>query len=474
MDSLRDDLPDAVHTVLRRWHTGQQEDLPWREMLIVAQRLAETPVPDPDLTVKEVVLEALRTLEERGGEDGTQILRLRFLDSLTAVATARQLNLSEDVVYKRQRAAIKDLAHVLWQAEVEARSVKMSHIVGRLEIKEPRRLFGVDDKLAELTATLAMEDSPWLVAVVGIGGIGKTSLADAAVRLLSTAPTFTDIAWISARQERFLLWDGLQGNKEGTPALTVEGLLDAIIEPFGFQDLARLPLVTKQDKLCARLKELAYLVVIDNLETAADYRALVPALQALVNPTKFLLTSRHSLHDFPGVLSLRLDELSAADSLALLRHEAGERGLVDVAAASDESLSPVYEVAGGNPLALQLLIGQMHTLSLSRVVDDLRQAHGRKVEDLYSFIYWRSWQLLSDAARRVLAIMPLVAESGGGLDQIAALCELDDEEMMAGLEQLVAFSLVNVRGTLEARRYSIHRLTETFLLEQVLRWQNTA
>jgi hypothetical protein len=27
---------------------------------------------------------------------------------------------------------------------------------------------------------------------------------------------------------------------------------------------------------------------------------------------------------------------------------------------------------------------------------------------------------------------------------------------------------------LEARRYSIHRLTETFLLEQVLRWQETS
>jgi hypothetical protein len=250
-------------------------------------------------------------------------------------------------------------------------------------------------------------------------------------------------------------------------------LLDAIIEPFGFRDLARLPLASKLDKLRTRLKELAYLVIIDNLETSADYRALIPELQGLVNPTKFLLTSRHSLHDFPGVLNLSLDELSAADSLALLRHEAGQRGLAAVTGAPDESLARVYEVAGGNPLALQLLLGQMHSLSLSRVVDDLRQAQGRRVEELYSFIYWQSWQLLSDAARRVLAIMPLVAESGGGLDQIAALSESEDEEMAAGLGQLVALSLVNVRGTLDERRYSIHRLTETFLLEQVLRWQQT-
>ncbi len=473
MDSRREDLPEAVHTVLRRWHSGQQEELPWSEMLTIAQRLAESPVPNPDLAVKAIVLEALDTLESQAGNEGVQILRLRFLDGLTAAATARRLNLSQDVVYKRQRGAIQELAQILWQTEAEIRSKKRARIVGRLEIKEPPRLFGVDDKLSELTASLATTGSPWLVAVVGIGGIGKTSLADAAVRALSTRPTFADVAWISARQERFVLWDGLQEPQEGTPALSVEAALDGIIEPFGFRDLARLSLASKLDKLRARLKELAYLVVIDNLETAADYRALIPDLQGLVNPTKFLLTSRHSLHDFPGVLNLSLDELTTTDSLAFLRHEAGVRGLVDVAGAPDESLVRLYEVAGGNPLALQLLLGQMHTLSLSRVVDDLRQAQGRKIEELYSYIYWRSWQLLSDAARRVLAVMPLIAESGGGLDQISALCELGDKETAAGLQQLVALSLVNVRGTVEARRYSIHRLTETFLLEQVLRWRQT-
>ncbi|MCL7453854.1 MAG: hypothetical protein M8467_12500 [Anaerolineae bacterium] len=211
--------------------------------------------------------------------------------------------------------------------------------------------------------------------------------------------------------------------------------------------------------------------MVDNLETAADYRALVPDLRELVNPTKFLLTSRHSLHDYPGVLCLSLDELSAADSLALLRHEARERGMSDVASAPADTLLQVHAVAGGNPLALKLLVGQIHSLSLSRVVEDLRQAQGRRVEELYRFIYWRSWQLLSDDARRVLAIMPLVAESGGGLAQIAALSELAEEQLAAPLRQLVRLCLVNVRGTVEARRYGVHRLTETFLLNEVLKWQ---
>ncbi|MFC2046075.1 NB-ARC domain-containing protein, partial [Chloroflexota bacterium] len=331
--------------------------------------------------------------------------------------------------------------------------------------------FGVDDKLAELTTALSAAGSPWLVSVVGIGGIGKTSLADAAIRVLLASPTFADICWVSARQERFTLWEGLQASPQGAPALTVAALLDGIIDQLGFQDLRGYPEDQKQGILRTRFKAQPYLVVVDNLETTADYRALVPDLLSLVNPSRFLLTSRHSMHEYPGIHNLSLDELSAADSLALLRHEAGERGLAEVATSSDEALMRVYEVTGGNPLAAKLLVGQMHTLSLPRVVDDLRQARGRRVEELYHFIYWRSWQLLSEEARRVLAIMPLVADSGGGLAQIAALSKLDEGALTAALGQLVTLCLVNVQGTVEARRYGIHRLTESFLLNEVLKWQ---
>lgn len=466
-------LPEAVHDALRRWHTGKHSGPPWSEMLIVTQHLARQPVPDPDLAVKEVVREALDTLGEQAGDNAAQaqILRLRFLDGRTAYNVANSLHLTENVVYKRQRLAIQALAAIIWQAEKAALAKREARIAVRLEIQEPPRLFGVADKLVDLVTRLTREDSPWLVAAVGIGGIGKTSLADAAVRKVVQTPTFADVAWVSARQGHFTLWNGLLKNFEGRPALTFEGLLDAIVEQFGFRDLTQLPPNQKQAGVNAWFKTSPYLVVIDNLETATDYRALVPSLRALVNPSKFLLTCRHSLHDYPGVYNLNLDELSAQDSLALLHHEASERGLTDVAAASDETLLRVYEVTGGNPLALKLLVGQMHALSLPQVVEDLRQARGRTIEELYRHIYWRAWHLLTAEAQQVLAIMPLVAESGGGLEQITTVVGLEGDRLNATLKQLTALSLVNVRGTVEERRYGIHRLTETFLLNEVIKWQ---
>jgi len=306
-------------------------------MLTISAHLAESPVPSLDLAVKEMLLEALDTLQQQAGGDGAQILRLRFLDGHTAASTANRLNLTADVVYKGQRAAIADLALIIWQAEADARSAHEMRVLGRLDIKEPPLLFGVNDKLDELIAALTSKSGPWMLGVVGIGGIGKTSLVDAAVRALALSPSVADIAWVCARQEHFTLWNGAQ-RSQSPPALTLEGLLDAVIEQFGAQDLARMPLPAKRAGLCARLRAQPYLVVVDNLETAADYRALVPELGDMLNPTRFLFTSRHSLHDYPGVYSLTLDELSTKDSLALLRHEAGTRGLAELGATSDDNL----------------------------------------------------------------------------------------------------------------------------------------
>jgi hypothetical protein len=42
---------------------------------------------------------------------------------------------------------------------------------------------------------------------------------------------------------------------------------------------------------------------------------------------------------------------------------------------------------------------------------------------------------------------------------------------MPALTELVKRSLVDVRGTLVEPRYAIHRLTETFLLTEVIKWQ---
>jgi len=227
------------------------------------------------------------------------------------------------------------------------------------------------------------------------------------------------------------------------------------------------------------LQEKPILVVVDNLETAADQEALIPNLTSLANPSKFLLTSRYSLREAGAVYTFSLDELPLTDALDLLRYELQNRNLLALAAAPEAELAQTHDVTGGNPLAIKLVAGQLSVFPLPRVLADLRQARGAKVDKFYRYIFWQAWKQLDENARNVLLVMPLVAEEGGALDQIEAVSEVPVVHVTDALQQLIRLSLVNVRHTgrpdsvvaSDSNRYSIHRLTESFLLEEVIKWK---
>jgi len=46
---------------------------------------------------------------------------------------------------------------------------------------------------------LARTAALWVIAIEGLGGIGKTALADAVVRQLIETQSYDEIAWVSAQ-----------------------------------------------------------------------------------------------------------------------------------------------------------------------------------------------------------------------------------------------------------------------------------
>ena len=330
-----------------------------------------------------------------------------------------------------------------------------------------QHLFGIKQDQQQLRVVLEQAGAPWLVALDGIGGIGKTSLAGALVRGLMSIGRFQALAWVSAKQEEFL--PSSETKSTHRPALDTATLTDALLAQLGDSLLLTRSPAEKEANLAALLKRQPYLVVIDNLETVADYETLVPTLHRWSNPTKFLLTSRHALLAYDDVYCFSLRELSRADALELLKYEAKIRGATALAQASPAHLSSIYDVTGGNPLALKLVVGQTRVWPLAQVLENLRQAQGKTVDNLYSYIYWQAWNALDEAGRRVLLVMPLA--EGGTLAQITALSELDQADLVEAVERLVMLSLLEISGDLEQPRYRIHRLTESFLLNEVVKWQ---
>ena len=66
--------------------------------------------------------------------------------------------------------------------------------------------------------------------------------------------------------------------------------------------------------------------------------------------------------------------------------------------------------------------------------------------------------------------MPLFSDSGTELITIERISDVKEGALLEALEQLIGLSLVNVSGDFRTRRYGIHRLTETFLLQEVIKW----
>jgi hypothetical protein len=252
-----------------------------------------------------------------------------------------------------------------------------------------------------------------------------------------------------------------------TPHALYEALYDQLL---GGPEQPAPPLREQQRLVWEALKTRQSLVVIDNLESIRGLDTLLDLLRDLSMPSKFLLTTRHSLYQTPGVFGGRLPELQRADAIALLRWEGETRNLPHIAAAGDDELAAIYAVTGGNPLALRLVAGQTHVHALEDVLANLRTASGKQAEALYTYLYRQAWEQLDENSRQVLLLLPLASESGARLDFLSELCGLPGPALADALEQLVTLNLVDSRGSLCERTYSIHSLTRTCLLQQVLQW----
>lgn len=456
-----------VHEALKAWSADPGAGGTLEELSLVQMELAAG-ANNLRQATNRVLLQGLKTLATTHDRDAA-LLRMRFLDGLATHIVANRMNAAEPSIYRWQSQAIDRLAGVLWGMEMTAIDQRVAALAARLEPASYLHLFGVATHQAALLEILFSDGPPFVLAIEGGGGIGKTSLADAVLRAAIRQRPDGEIAWVSARQQRFDFAGRIHSLNQ--PALTVDALLEAL----AVQMLPGAPRFTAVERavaaLRARFDQQPALVVVDNLETAVDVDSLLPVLRQLANPAKFLLTTRHSLYGEPGVYHVRVPELSEPDALGLVRLEAEQRNLPELSSAGDAELHPIYETVGGNPLALRLVVGQTHVHSLHGILNDLAAARGAPVESLYNYIYQAAWSRLGELPRRALLAMPLVAERGGNLDYLAQLSGLDRGELSNALAELVTLNLVDSHGSLLAeRRYTVHALTRTFLLEQVARW----
>ncbi len=344
-----------------------------------------------------------------------------------------------------------------------------------------RILFGRDTEVEGILERLEREQrSRNIISISGLGGIGKTALAEEITRRVREAASFSHVIWETAKEEYF---DGTEVvRRYSGPPVTIEGLLAVIAHKLGFAESLHKKDTTAEKIYLAQqhLKRERCLLVLDNLETISDYRQLVSDLTALFKHSQAILTSRFSLAAYDAIRDWHLKALPLDASLDLLRHELEERSPLTDVEVDDDDLKRIHEATGGLPLAMKLIIGRI--LSTAAPLDYLlRQFRDVDWEDddsiyrdFYSFIYWDIWRTLSPSAKILLIKIGSKVPAGEPSEStdLQRISEQPDAIFHKAMEELIRASLVEYLRDSESepgqdRRYELHPLTRHFVADRL-------
>lgn len=372
---------------------------------------------------------------------------------------------------RRLETGLKELCTQVQRREMAAHQRnRQASLSSSLPVPEYAELFGIDPVKTELLGWLSDQDGPRLLSIEGIGGIGKTTLAQALLTdVFKNGSRFENIVWISARQEMLTLRGEIE--QVAHSSQTLQEIVSDMAQKLGLTNLAGLETAEKLQGMQPLLGLHPHLIVVDNLETAQEVRMIVPALRKIAGQSRFLFTSRRTLGAFPYVRVFSVPNLSMEDSLRLIEAEVNRRG--KVYSLAQEKAQFIYETVGGLPLALKLIAAQIFDLSEEYALKRLSQVSpGRSARALYTYVYKQSWKNLKESARHLLLSMLLVGPSGDSLEWIQSNSGLSLDEFEDAFAQLLDFSLVEINRTQASPGYYLHRMTQTFLKTNILQeWE---
>jgi hypothetical protein len=384
----------------------------------------------------------------------------------TDLALKARVAISDEII-RRVRDGLITLPRAQVQ-HLEQTGNALTRALLNLPPRRYTRLVGRQEEIGTILEKLRTPDpmAPPVIAITGLGGIGKTALAYEVAERAMLEGLFNGLVWESAKLEE--LEGGRIVRLPRPPSLSFESLASAIARQLGYDALLQLPPSELQNRIRHILQTDSYLIVVDNLETVEAYEELARQLHNLLSPSqsqqpsRALLTSRERLTEIPYIHDHYIRGLSKPASMEFIEQEAHDRGAPGILQAGQRLLDRVFKVAYGMPLAIKLIISQF--IAGIPLDTELDRLEGAREEELYKFIYMRLWFKLSIPEQKILIAAAAFASSVARF-MLQPVSKTTDEEFETAIPELVRMSLIEPSDhpTAAQRRYSIHPITRWFI-----------
>jgi NB-ARC domain len=320
----------------------------------------------------------------------------------------------------------------------------------------PRRPFfvGREREIETILASLDAASRTFIVAIEGLGGVGKTSLAIEVAYRCIEKELFTSIIWVTAKE--FILTT--YGIEEQTPDIrALQDIFSAIGEVLNYP-ISGNALFEEQCKIAyGLLSKQTILLLIDNFESLSlqEKEKIITFLRRTPITVKSIITSREIIAEGHRI---QLKGLSSDESKALLQWSASQHAN----RLTNEQIQNITVVTGGIPLAMLWVEGQVSTFGqpVTQVIERLEFSSDLPI---LQFCFERSWQLLQVKAQEILIALALHIDPANrsALKHIVEARDTEEEYDYA-LTHILQLSLVVHNQELD--RFSLLSLTRRFVL----------
>ncbi len=408
---LRELALQSLHT-LTQFHTSRGH---FSEAMTTASRLLAF---DP---WREEAHRQLMLLQARTGQWTAALAQYETCRKILEKELGVQPSLETTALYERIRAARQSARHNI--------SAPTTEFIGREKELENLRQRLADPKCRLITLT-------------GLGGIGKTRLAQETAR--ACADMFINGAWV------VLL-----------VAVDADGIVPAVGNVFNFPFSAG----DHKKQLLNFLRQKELLLVLDNFEHLLDSSAWLSDILKIAPEVKLLVTSRERL-DIDGEWVVELSGL-AVDSMEAdqLFIQSAKRAQAEIQLTEQDQISvaEICSLVGGLPLGIEIAAAWMRSMDCESIANEIRMSLDflastrRDVPERQRSlraVFESSWEKCSQAEQKAFAALSVFR---GGFTREAA------EQVAGKITSLVDKSLVERNG----ERFELHEVMRQFAGEKL-------